>query len=103
MLAGSGGALILCGQLDKGKVMGISNLMWVAGKVLNTDGQNLFKGMLEHEEVVAARSFLVAVLNDRILTGYSPNRIQLPEAAEYYNMLEIPLALFPQQARGVQV
>lgn len=83
-------------------MMNVANLVWVAEKVLNADGQNLFQWMLDRGDTTAAKSFLVAVLNDRILTGYSPNRILLVDGAEYYNVLELSPVLYPQQCRSVQ-
>jgi len=76
--------------------------MWVAERILNIDGQNLFQRMLDKGDTIAAKSFLVAVLNDRITTGFSENRIHLVDGAEYYNVLELSPVLYPQQYRSVQ-
>ena len=82
--------------------MDTSNLVWVAGKVLNTGGHTFFQKMLERGELDAAESFLALVLRDRILTALSSDRLEFVEAAEYWNLLELSPALFPQQIRFIE-
>lgn len=80
----------------------LSSLNWVAERVLITEGAlSQFRKMLEQGEGDAAKTFLVAMLNDRILTGYSPHRIPRIEAAEYYNILGLLADSFPPEVRSV--